>query len=388
VPDSDKVREIWSDRELDDMLAALYPDVSVDRAAQNRARATLMTAAGAGTTSTPQPAHPRTRRHIMLAGVAAAVVVVAVGAVLVVNNAASPNEISPAQSTSVTVPPRPPATTGSQHAPMPTMSDEPRNSLGNLAMRVPEAPPVPGQYRYVTAHGWNRVTTVGHSQTAYVFLAEYRTETWIPADQRQEWMVRNVTTGNRQWLVGTEQAALADEAPLNQRLVMPAGEKRARCGAFMAVRGVDPCVERPVGTVESMSGNILPSAEPRALYELLANDSATHSDPPLQFFRTASNLLDARFPANMRRAVLGALSHHPYVAVGEDTTKDGRAAVAVSIDYGEGSLREQVLLDPANGQLIGKRTTCLKDVDGAKAGDKIRDADWHETVVGEIGATG
>ncbi|ALG13443.1 hypothetical protein [Kibdelosporangium phytohabitans] len=372
MPDEDNVHEMWSDRELDNAMAVLYPEVPVNREAQVKARAQLMQAAGADETVAPEQPEDTTRqRHrrvAPLAAVAAAVAVLVVGAVVVVSTA-SRDEVDPAQQPG-SVMPRPPATSDSQHAPMPSMPDQPQNSLNNLATRVTETPLRPGQYRYIGARGWNRQNTQGQSGTTYVYRGEYRTERWIPANQEQEWLIRNQTTGNRQWLTGTEQQARADGAVYDTKLIRPDGETRARCGHFMTPKG-QTCSKQTAGNIETANGSVKPPTDPREVYKMLADGSATHADPPLQFFRSAMGLLDGHQPVAVRRATLEALSRHPYLAVADTTTSDKRAAISVSIDFADGQIRVEILLDPANGNVIGRQTTALKDVDGAKAGDVL-----------------
>jgi hypothetical protein len=261
-----------------------------------------------------------------------------------------------------------------------------RRDLNVLARRVSETPLTPGQYRYVFTQGWRRVDTEGVSRSTYTYVAEYHTERWIPLDQRQEWMARNQTTDNRQWIKGTEQEARADGVRLDAKMFRPDGEVRAPCGFFMADKGENPCALQPVGSIQTGAGPVRVPDDPAKLYEMLADTSATHSDPPRQFFREVYGLLDSRFPATVRRATLEVLSRHPYLTVANTTTRDNdRPAISVGIESGSGQMREELLLDPANGQLIGKRDVSLKDVDGAKAGDKYREEIRYEAVVDKIG---
>ncbi|ONI84407.1 hypothetical protein ALI144C_14680 [Actinosynnema sp. ALI-1.44] len=384
MPDKENVHEMWSDREIDEAMALLYQDVPINKHAQVKARAQLMRAAGADEIATPdQTAEPTPRRVAPFAAVAAAVAVVVVGAVVVVSTATR-DDIGPAQQPG-SVMPRPPATSDSQHAPMPAMPDQPQNSLNNLATRVTDTPLGPGQYRYVATHGWNRQSTEGRSGTKYVYRGEYRTETWIPVNQEQEWLSRNQTTGKRQWITGTEPEARADAAFFESKLIQPDGENRARCGFFVPVNS-QICAPGTVGTIRTATGFVKPPTDPLAVYTLLAGESATLADPPLQFFRSARGLLDARYPAAVRRATLEALSRHPYLAVTNTTTSDKRPAISVSIDYANGQLREELLLDPANGTVLGRLTTALKDVDGAKSGERIYDEVQSVGVADAIGA--
>jgi hypothetical protein len=359
MPDNNNVHSVWSDRELDDAMTALYANVTVDREAQARARAELLLAAGVTpekTTSMPQP----TRRAVPLA--AAAAVVVALATVLVVSQSAPLNEIGPAQSNSVFAPTRP----------MPPMPDKPQNSLDSLATRVSETPLMPGQYRYVSTQAWHRFGTTSS-------LAEYRAEVWIPADQQQEWMSRNQTAGNREWIEGLRQEAVAEHLRVDKRLILPLGEKRATCGNLIPDLVWGYCEPQPPGPVQ-------PANDSAKLYKWLAERSAGNADPPVRFFREASDLLDASYPTTVRRATLEALSRHPYLTVADTTTQDNRPAISVGIEYAEGHMLEELLLDPANGQLIGKRQVFLKDTTGAKAGDKHHDEIRHEAIVNQIGA--
>jgi hypothetical protein len=382
VPDNNNVHEVWSDRELDDAMAALYANATVNQEAQAKARAELLLAANAGVTPQNRTAMPqptvKTRRVAPLAAAAAVVALVTVGAVLVVSQSSSPNEIGSAQSSSVFAPTRPPATSGGLHAPMPPMPDKPQNNLDVLATRVPETPLTPGQYRYLSIQAWHRFGTSGTT------LAEYRGEVWIPADQQQEWMSRNQTTGNNEWIEGLWKEAHAYAIQgrgvhVDVRLTLPSGERRATCGNLMPDRLPIPCELRTAVPVQ-------PANDSAMLYKWLASRSDGDADAPVRFFREASNLLDASYPATVRRATLEALSRHPYLTVADTTTRDNRPAISVGIEYDDGHMLDELLLDPANGQLIGKRSVYLKDADGAKAGDKLHDEIRHEAVVNRIGA--
>ncbi|MCE7009431.1 hypothetical protein LWC34_42445 [Kibdelosporangium philippinense] len=363
------------DRALDDALAALYADVQVDPAVQTRVRAELMQAAA----ETPPR---RSRRPLIIAAVAAAVAVVTVGAVLVVTS--QPTEISPAQPDSTM--PRPPATSDSQHAPMPPMPDEPQNNLHLLAAKVTATP---GQYRYATNRWFKRIDTQASSGTTYSYIAEAITETWIPADHQQEWLRRTRTTDNRQWISGTEQQARADGIPLDMPIIEPDGEVRAPCGDFVAGMTNEPCAGRPTDVLQLASGPVKAPADPRKLYEMVAEMSATHADPPLQFFRIASGLFnDTMFTVPTRRALMQMMSRHPYVTLEDSITRDNRKAISVGIAYGENlEVREEVLLDPANGELIGRRTRYFKDSPWSKAGDIVEEETQHTAVVGRLGGT-
>nr|WP_042195289.1 hypothetical protein [Kibdelosporangium sp. MJ126-NF4]CEL21897.1 putative RNA polymerase sigma (70) factor [Kibdelosporangium sp. MJ126-NF4]CTQ92677.1 putative RNA polymerase sigma (70) factor [Kibdelosporangium sp. MJ126-NF4] len=383
----DNVHEMWSEGELDAAMATLYPEVQVSTDAKVKARAALMLAARAGEPSTVEASEQtvviqRRRRRGPLAAVAAAVVVIAVGAVVVVTMAATPTETGPTQQNPNM--PRPPATLGSQHAPMPPMPAQPQNSLPSLAARVTETPLGTGQYRYVSSRIWQTVTVDGTSGRQYVYLAEEHLERWIPADQQQEWLQRSKLTGNRRWLNGTEAEALADGVVIRPTTGPRNGEKRARCGEFMYGNG-KPCTQQPVGTVDTSSGPARPPSDPRKLYQFLAGTTAKRSDPPADFFRKAEELLDARFPATMRRTALEALGYHPYLVVKDATTGDNRRVVSVSIEFGGGKLRQELLLDPANGQAISKRTVAATDVAGVKAGDTVFEEVVDEAVVNGIG---
>lgn len=387
MPDKDNIREVWSDNELDGAMAVLYPEVAVDKDAQRKARAQLMRAAGADEPYVEIKAPvsiesgPRRRRRAVPLAVAAATVAVVAAGAMVFTQTSSPDVVAPAQN--VTALPRPPATSGSQHAPMPAMPAQPQNSLNSLAGRVTDEL-APDQYRYLATHGWRRVDTQGQSGKKYAYLLEYRSDTWIPADRAQTWMVRSRLVGGPQWLIGTEAAARADGAIIDTHEVVPTEELTARCGHFKLEN--EPCDARTMAELRTASGYKPIPADSRELYEWQARESATHADPPLQFFRQLTPLLHPRFSAPVRRAALEALSRHPYLTVVNTTTKDNRPAVSVSINYADEQLKEEILLDPATAQVIGSRTTALKDVDGAKAGEHFSDELTTTALVSTLGA--
>ncbi|WP_123742900.1 hypothetical protein [Saccharothrix texasensis] len=72
------------------------------------------------------------------------------------------------------------------------------------ALGAVDEPVGPGRYRYVATRVWWMATTSTEDRS-FALLTENLLETWVPANPRDEWMPRRDVTGNRQWVVGTEE---------------------------------------------------------------------------------------------------------------------------------------------------------------------------------------
>jgi hypothetical protein len=198
----ENVRQVWSEDELDRALAVLHSEVDTDRERLATARIELVRAAG-GAGGAERAAPPR-RRHWGRWAAAAAVVAALVAGALVIQTVQFGDQ--------------PPAASAAAAA------------LNSAADKIGASdPPVaPGQYRYIATHAWWMATIVLGEQGGYSYLEENLLETWVPADQKQEWLWRRDVTGARKWVRGTEEQAKAAGVPVGEGGME--GEWKARCG--------------------------------------------------------------------------------------------------------------------------------------------------------------
>lgn len=357
---AENVHEMWSEDELDRALAALHSDVTSDEPTMTAARADLMAATGTSTRDAPA-APPTPRRHWTRWAAAAAAVVVLMAGFLVVQ----------------TIPfgDNPPAASAAAAA------------LNSAADRIHASDPAlkPGQYRYVGTHAWWMSSTVLGNKS-FSYLAENLFETWVPADQSQEWLLSRRETGARKWVRGSEAEAEAAGIPITDNTGGLNGERRARCGDFyVADEGKQPCTvpgtwAKP--TPEFLAG--LPR-DPQRLYDRLRKDAPQNSrgDAELLVY-VADALRSGLIPADLRAAMYRALGKLPGLEITDKLANlDGRSGIAYGMN--DGTTRQEIIVDPDTGAFIGERETLARDTDGMAAGTVMSYSSVTSAVVDAMG---
>ncbi|MGB3442972.1 MAG: CU044_5270 family protein [Actinophytocola sp.] len=357
MPEDDNVRDMWSEDELDGALAALQPAQDADDRAFRRTKADLLVAAGAHEpVPAPRPAEPPQRRR-RWAWWAASVGTVAamVASVLVVQTVQFDDTI-------------------------PGAAAEQLNSAAAKIGAVDE-PLAPGQYRYIATHAWWMA-----SMDEYAYLAENLLETWVPAEQAQEWLWRRDVTGARKWVSGTEQEAREAGFPVDES-GWPEGEWRAPCGDWFAEEeGREPCAAK--GGWQNPTEEFLASL-PRdtdALHDRLRTDTDGRGhDPDLEMVVYVADVLRTGLvPADLRAALYRALAMVPSLEITEQVANlDGVQGTAYGISA-KGQ-RHDVIVDPMTGQFIGERQVTEQSFDDIPAGTVTEYTSVTTAVVLEIG---
>jgi hypothetical protein len=345
----DNVRAMWSEDELDRALAALRPPTEPSARTHSRVKAEILIAAGAREPVTPEP-RPK-RRWGWWAGSAATVAAVAAGVLIV-------------------------QTVQFDHT-IPSAAAEQLNSAADRTGATDE-PLAPGQYRYLATHAWWMA-----SGTDYAYLAENLLETWLPADQKQEWLWRRDVTGARKWLAGNETDNQIHETG------WPEGEWRAPCGDWYAAEeGRRPCTQEggwQVPTAEFLAA--LPR-DPDRLYERLRKDTeGKGTDANLEMVVYVADVLrTGQVPADLRASLYRALAKVEGLQITEQVANvDGRKGTAYGISAaGE---RHDVIVDPATGQFIGERQITEDGYDDIPAGTVTEYTSVTTAVVSGIGVT-
>ena len=335
------VHEMWSDDDLDLALAALRSDVDTDVARLAGIRGELF-----GSTDTPAPAPSRT--WIRWAAVAAAVAVL-VGAVFVVLARRGDDK------------PVPPATP-------PAVSPIER-------IKAVDEPQRAGQFRYVGTHGW----LLGQSDT-FAYVAETTTTTWVPAQERQDWMQRRTVSGQRKFLFGTE----ADARKQDALDMWPAGTWHARCGDFLLEQPLRCTGKAYWGEPDEEFMDSLPR-DPQQLYDRLSAEAKGGQSHEHRMFTTAADLLrNGTAPADLRLALYRALAKLPHLEVAEGVANlDGRTGVSLAITGS--ATHEVIIVDPATGQFIGERVVTTIAEAGVAADEVIVDTAVRYGVVDQQG---
>lgn len=343
----DNVRTVWSEDELDRALAALHAPESPDERSLGRAKAELLLAAGAGVITPPDsppgpPARPRRRWGWWAAAIGTVAAVMA--SVLVIQMVQFENNI-------------------------PSAAAEKLNSAADKITSVDE-PLGPGQYRYIATHAW-WMATIGNRppKQSYSYLAENLLETWVPADQKQDWLWRRDVTGARKWVSGSEAEARADGYPIDDA-GWPEGEWRAPCGDWFATEeDREPCAQPGNWSIPDPVFLAELPRDPDQLYDRMRADTKGQGpDPNLEMVVTVADVLRTGLvPADLRAALYRALAKVPGLQVTEEFANlDGQKGTAFGISAK--GMRHDVIIDPATGQFIGERQVTEESFDGIPAG--------------------
>jgi hypothetical protein len=323
VPDrEDNVRTMWSEDELDQALAALRAEESPDERTLTRTRAELVTAAGGRVEAVPDRPRRRWGWWTAAAGTVAAIT----ASVLVVQTVQFEDSVPSAAAISQL------------------------NSAANRINSVDE-PLRPGQYRYIATHAWWL-----SSMDKYSYLAENLLETWVPADETQDWLWRRDVTGARKWVAGTEARAKADGMRIDAP-GWPEGEWRAPCGDWFAKdEGRTPCASP--GSWQAPNAQFMASLprDPDQLYTRLHDDTSGRGlDESLEMVVYVADILRSGLvPADLRAALYRVLAKVPNLQITEEVTNlDGKKGTAFGVSAK--GLRHDVIIDPATGQFTGER---------------------------------
>lgn len=250
------------------------------------------------------------------------------------------------------------------------------NAAGELT--ASDLPQQPGQYLTMGRYEWGMPGMVrGDIRGAMDMDSEGFWEEWVPADRSGVWrLVRDVDT----------RRANTREQDEPQWPTMVSGLSYQE-GTFEAPKGeyFPPTQGTWTDPTEQFIAGL--PRDPRELYTRLATDAAETPDPPGVAVQLAGSLLNRPVPADVRRAIYQALSYHPWVRVSTDArTRDGRAAVSLTVDNLESTRSVVLLIDPANGLLIGTREIrMVADHPDSPAGTVASETTTHWAVVDGLG---
>ncbi|XVV06617.1 CU044_5270 family protein [Actinosynnema sp. CA-248983] len=351
----DNIHRIWTEDELDAALDALNADVDSDEKVLAHARAALMQTTEEGETDVTEPGETKAVRSKRRWVFGAAAVAVLVAAGLVVQTVSFGRGPAPASAEAAA-----------------TLDRAAAQSIGAVD------PPVgPGQYRYVATHAWWMASGEGFAR-----LAENLLETWAPADEQGEWLLRRDVTGNQQWVVGTEEEAKAAGVPTDGG--WPEGEWRAKCGGFFADAGKE-CADRGSWQRPTAEWQASLPTDPDALFKRLRDDAPDNGRGDAELLVYAADALrSGLIRSDVRANIYKALAKVPGLQVTEKQANlGGRLGTALGID--DGDMRQDIIIDPETGQFIGERQVTTSDMDQFKAGTVLEFTAVETGVVDRIG---
>ncbi|OQO93774.1 hypothetical protein B1813_04390 [Saccharomonospora piscinae] len=308
------VSRVWTEAELDEALDALHADVRADEAVVERARSGLPPTSECG----PLPRRRGPSRWWVAAAVAG---LVAAGATV---TQILPSGDGVGVSAAATL-------------------ERASGSAAGLAT-------TPGRYRYVETHAW-WITTTEVDGARFAWRSEHLRETWVPHRQTDEWWHRRDVTGEREWVLGSEEQARAAGVEFTPGEV-DEGEWRVPCGDWFAEQ---PCT-RPGGwhnpTPEWQAG--LPR-DPGALLDRLRRDAPDNTRGDVELLVLAAQALrSGLLTEEVRSALYAALASLPGLEVtAERANVDGRVGTALGMD--DGTVLEEIIIDPDTGRFLGDR---------------------------------
>ncbi|MEV7093475.1 CU044_5270 family protein [Amycolatopsis sp. NPDC051045] len=235
-----------------------------------------------------------------------------------------------------------------------------------------------GRYRYIETHAWWEAGSPGGS-----VWRENLHQTWVPADQRQEWLQRRAVIATRPSI-----PASGEEAGVRSGGREEESESRALCGDFFAgEEGRKPCEGMLAGwqvpTPQWQAG--LPK-NPEDLLQRLRTDAPDNSRGDMELLVYASDALrTGLLEAEVRAALYKALAKLPELKVVDQAANlDGRIGVALGLD--DGHTREEIIIDPATGQFIGERSVLTEARGGHPEGTVVESTSVRTVVVDALGA--
>ena len=311
----------------------------------DRGRAALLARIDAEESAEVVALAPRRRRRIPVVAAAAAMVVIA-GAALI-----APSMMSRDKGPSV----------GSAAA---------AELLHQAATHTGDATLRPGQALQVLQYArWS----VSDSEHRWMYLQDQTLQTWIPSDRTGTWLYRHTKTGERQWLIGSEQDNARD-VPEN---LHTDGEFTSTGGPALHDE-IKPSFRDP--SPEYLASLPL---DPRELYGELRDEVA--GDEGLTFLQMINDGLDTGvYPAQVRASVYKALTYLPKLEIVEEAAViDSRSGTALGVT--ENETTEQIVIDRATGEYLGSRTVLAKDAWGLKRGQVIGTTSVTTKVVAGLG---
>ncbi|KQR44535.1 hypothetical protein ASF82_14055 [Frigoribacterium sp. Leaf164] len=238
------------------------------------------------------------------------------------------------------------------------------------ALTVTASDPVvaPGQFLRTTTEAV--YATVGQNRAGdmVTYLVPSTSTVYEPGDPAAEWtLVREDHEPTT--FYGDDAEQVAEE----NRVESPEtnGTWRARDGAFYGTPAADPATAD------------LPR-DPQELYDHLvaSYDGGSNSRDEATWVAITDLLRTGTAPADLRSALYGAAALVPGIEiVDEHVTIDGVTGVALGREEPTRSERQDIVIDPSTGELIGERVVQLEAAYGAPAGTVTAQTSVTRTVV-------
>ncbi|QUQ66393.1 CU044_5270 family protein [Kutzneria sp. CA-103260] len=224
----------------------------------------------------------------------------------------------------------------------------------------------PGQYFYLSIHSWGLDAVQTKSGKYLDVMQENVSDLWIPANRSDVWLMRSQDSGRHTWIVGNDELAKAE----GDGWILEPGKPTERQGPCADWDGHQiptlggspddgkPCDQRIGNWYEPTPRFIaeLPT-DPAKLYDRLRADNKQGGKGDM--LKMAAGVLSSGDASReVRSTVYRALMLMPGLDVTDNAANlDGQRGVALGAV--DGTLRQEIVIDPDSGSYIGNRSTTL-----------------------------
>ena len=223
----------------------------------------------------------------------------------------------------------------------------------------------PGQYLKIETTAVYPASS-GGTGGSVSWLEKTGGQVYVPADRDGEWVWNRE---DRVPIQFSSEAAKAVEAEI--RKARPTEGRPLLVGILRAPRGAfygnEPTVI--IGTPLTGAGSL--PRDPRALLDIIyERTKGAGKSPEIEAFVTiADGLRTGVVPADLRAALYKAAALITGVKVADkQATVDGRTGIAIGVAIPGGGSRQDIIIDPASGLVIGERDVLQKDYPDSPAG--------------------
>ncbi|MBT2530725.1 CU044_5270 family protein [Arthrobacter sp. ISL-48] len=238
------------------------------------------------------------------------------------------------------------------------------NDAAAATIRTSDPVVGPGQYLKIETTAVYGASTDAADGSHASWLEKTGSQVYIPADRDGEWFWNREDSVPFQFSSEAAKAAEAEIRKARPEGRSPYEDQRALKGAFY---GNEPTVI--IGTPLSEAGSL--PRDPRALLDLIfERTKGAGKSPEMEAFVTiADGLRTGVVPADLRAALYKAAALITGVIVADkQATVDGRTGIAIGMDIPGGGSRQDIIIDPTSGLVIGERDILVKDYPGEPAG--------------------
>ncbi|MFJ5700409.1 CU044_5270 family protein [Arthrobacter sp. NPDC093139] len=239
------------------------------------------------------------------------------------------------------------------------------HSAASASIKTSDPVVGPGQYLKVATTAVSSGGVAQQGGTSAAWLDKTTGEVYVPADRSQEWVWNRGARVPTQFFSASAEAAWKEiEKKVSGSPGFKAEIVRADGGAFYG---------GPQNVINGMSLDEIPTIprDPKELLKLIY-DRTVGAGPSAEIeavVTIADTLRTGIVPADLRAALYEAAALIPGVTLTEQqATLDGRTGVAIGIEGPFGGGRQDIIIDPDTGLMIGERKIALKATDVFPAG--------------------